>query len=143
MEGFGNGGELCEFGEGLQAGNDGNGNACLMCLLNEGKEFLVVVEELCDGDFGTLPLLFQEYADVAFEIWCFLVLLGIGGNSEFEGRSLDFDGCVVGKESVIEAVHLLNEFEGMGVASRGRLVDGFLFGLVATQEEDVANAKEL
>lgn len=66
LEGLGYHAELRQLLEGLDAGNDGNGDSLLAGALYETEVLAIVVEELCDGIFGAgLHLLFSQYRSVS------------------------------------------------------------------------------
>ena len=59
------------------------------------------------------------------------MLLGIGGDAELEGYAPHLHRRAVGKEAVVETVHLVDELQGVGVTARRGLVHALLPGLVA------------
>ena len=71
------------------------------------------------------------------------MLLRVASHAELKGLALDLHGRAVGEEAFIEAVHLLNELQGMGVAAGRWHVHRLLACLVATQQEQVFDAEEL
>ncbi len=142
-EGLGHRGELCEFRKRFQTGDDGDGYSGLACLLHESVELLVVVEQLGECHLGASSFFVQQDADVTLQIGRFLMLLGVGGNAELKGGALDFHRGAVGKESIVEAVYLVYQFYGVGVAAWCGLIHRLLFRFVASQDEDVADAEEL
>ena len=63
--------------DGFEAGDDGNGDAGLSALFDKAEEALVVEEHLRDDIVGPCLHLLLEMLDVAFQVGCLEVLLGI------------------------------------------------------------------
>ena len=76
--------------DGLQAGDDGNGDASLSAEVNKAEELLVVEEHLRDDIVGPCLHLLLEALDVAFQVGCLEVFLGISSHTDAEvgGKSL-------------------------------------------------------
>ena len=143
VEGLGQHTELAEFGHGLDAGDDGDGDAGLTGTLDETEVFLVVVEDLGDGIVGTEVLLLAQYLKVELEVGSLLVFLGVGCHTIGEGCAGAFDGGSIDEVALVEAVDLLDEFGGMAVSVLHGLEASLVLGLVTSQHEDVLDAEKL
>ena len=143
MERFGHHAELREFAKWLQGRDDWDGDAILPCFLHKTEVFLVVEKHLCDGIVGTQVLLALENLHVVTDVGCFLVLFGIASHTEGERTAWLLDGCSVNKETIVELIHLFDEFCGVGISSRSGLKARFVLCLVAAKEKQVLDAEEL
>ena len=143
MEGLGHNGQLRQLGQWLDARNDGNGDAHRPRLLHEREVFIVVKEQLGHAILRTKILFLFQILHVALQVRRLLMLLRIAGHTVVEGLARVLDGCAVGKEALVETLHLLNQFRGMGMASGGGYKTTVLLGLVTTEQEQVADAQEL
>ena len=88
-------------------------------------------------------LLLLQILHVAFQVRRFLMLLRIAGHTIVEGFARVLDRCAVGKESLVEALHLLNQFRSVGMAPGRWHKPAVFLGLVATEQEQVADTQEL
>ena len=68
------------------------------------------------------------------------MFLGVSGNAVVELRFGMLDGGAVDEETLIEAVDLLNQLRGMRVAAGGGGEHLLVAGLIATQQQQVADA---
>ena len=121
MERAGHHGELAQLGQWLDAGDDGDGDAHLTCPLYEGKVFLVVKKQLGHGILCAQILLLFQILHVHLQIGSLLVLLRIAGHADVKLAARILDGGAVGKETLIEPLHLTNEVSGMSMAAGCRL----------------------
>ena len=71
------------------------------------------------------------------------MLLGIAGHAEVKASAGVLDGCAVGKETFVEPLHLTDEVRRVGMSAGRRCEATVLFRLVAAQQQQVVDAKEL
>ena len=143
VERLGDDGQLRELGHGLDAGDDGYGDAHRPCLSNKLEVFRVVEEQLRHGVLRTEVLLLLEVLHVALQVGSLLVLLRVAGHADVETPSRILDGCAVGKEAVVEALHLADEVRRVGMTAGCRREAAVLLGLVAAQQQQVVDAEKL
>ena len=135
--------QLREFRKRLDAGDDGDGDAHRPCLLHKGEVFLVVVEQLGHGILRAQVLLLLQILHVHLQVRCLLVLLGIAGHAVVKRLAGSLDGCTVGEETLVEAFHLPHQVRRVGMSPGRRNEAAVLLRLVATQQQQVADAQEL
>ncbi len=134
--------QLVGRGNGFQSRYDGYGDAFGPAALDKVEVLLVVEEHLgyhirgAGIDFGF------EVSQVGLGVGCLVVFLGVAGHTVGEGRG---EGHVrpVEKVSLVEAVDLLLQVDGVGVSLGRGGEAGLVFGLVAPQNEQVGNAQEV
>ena len=143
LEGLGDDAQLAGSLQGLDARDDGDGDAFGTGTLDEAEVLVVVVEELCHGILGTrLHLLFQP-VEVHIHVGRLLVLLGVAGYAIGEGLAGLLDGGTVAEVALVEAVDLCLQLHCMAIAIRCGGKHGLVLGLVAPQEQQVGDAEEL
>ena len=143
MEGARHHTELCQLGQRLDTRNNGDGDTHLARLVHKGKVFLVVVEQLRHGILRTQVLLLLQILHIHLQVGRLLVLLGIAGHTDVKLRPRVLDRLTIGKESLVEALHLTNQVGGVGMTARRRREHTVLLRLVATQQQQVGDTQEL
>lgn len=110
--------------------------------LDKVEVLLVVEEHLGYHIRGTGIDFGFEVSQVGFGVGGLVVFLGVAGHTVGEGRG---EGHVrpVEKVSLVEAVDLLLQVDGVGVSLGRGGEAGLVFGLVAPQNEQVGNAQEV
>ena len=134
MEGARHYGKLRQLGKRLNAWNDGDGDAIGACFLYKVEVFLVIVEQLCDGIFGTKILFHLQIVHIHLQVWRLFVFLGVGGHTKMEWLAWMLDGGSVNKEALVKAIYLLYELCGVLVSARCSLESAVFFSLVTTQQ---------
>ena len=71
------------------------------------------------------------------------MFLRITGHTIVERLTRVLDRCTVGKESFVEALHLLNQFSRMGMTSWCRHKPAVLLGLITSEQKQVADTQKL
>lgn len=143
MEGAGQRVELAQGGDGLEAGNDGHGDAGLAAGGLETVEGCVVEEHLRDHIVGTGINLALEVFDVGLEVGGFVVFFGIACHADAETMVGGLD-LYVGVEvvAVVEVADVGYELVGMCKAV-GLGQEGFLSGHgIAAQGHDIVKSQE-
>ena len=129
--------------DGFESRNNRNGDASLSAKLNKREELLVVEEHLrhdivCSG----LDLL-AKIQDVALQIGCLEVLLGITRHADAEVGGMSVGHCGVEILSAIQVANHLDEFrtvrEAVGLGQEVLLS----WQSVASQSHDVIESKEV
>lgn len=143
LEGLGDDAQLAGGLQGLDAGDDGDGDALGTGTLDETEVAVVVVEELGDGILGTGLDLLAQPVEVHIHVGRLLVLLGVAGHAVGEGLAGLLDGRAVDEVALVEAVDLCLQLYGVAVAVAGGGEQGLVLGLVATQQQQVGDAEEL
>ena len=143
VERLGNDRQLAQLGKWLYARDDRYGDTHRACFLHKFKVFRVVIEQLRHGILRPQVLLLFEILHVHLEIGRLVVLFGITCHTEIEFLSRTLYWSAVGKESLVESVHLTYEVGGVLMSSRSGYKPAVLLGLVATQQQEIADAQEL
>ena len=91
----------------------------------------------------TQILLLFQILHIHLQIRRLLVLLGIAGHTVVELPARTLDRRAVGKEALIELLHLSDQVSRVGMSAWGGYETAVLLGLVATQQQQVADAEEL
>lgn len=134
--------KLVGRGNRFQSRHDGYGDAFGPAALDKVEVLLVVEEHLGYHIRGTGIDFGFEVSQVGFGVGGLVVFLGVAGHTVGEGRG---EGHVrpVEKVSLVEAVDLLLQVDGVGVSLGRGGEAGLVFGLVAPQNEQVGNAQEV
>ena len=143
MEGARHHTELRQLSQWFDTGDNGDGDTHLTRLVHKGKVFLVVVEQLRHGILRTQVLLLLQILHIHLQVGCLLMFLGIAGHTDVKLRPRVLDRLTIGKESLVEALHLTDQVGGVGMAARRRREHAVLLRLVATQQQQVGDTQEL
>ena len=143
VEGLGHHCQLTQFRHRLDARDDGDGDTHLPRFLHKLEVFLVVEEQLGHGILRPQILLLLQILHVHLQVGRLLVLLGITRHTIVERLARPLDGRAVGKETLVEALHLPDQVGGMRMSARCGHETAVLLRLVATQQQQVADAQEL
>ena len=135
--------QLTQFRHRLDAGDDGDGDAHCPGLLHKSEILLVIIEQLGDRILRAQILFLLQILHVHLQVRRLLVLLGIAGHAVVEFPARPLDGCAVGEEPLVEALYLPDQVRRMRVTAGRRHKPAVLLRLVATQQQDVADAEEL
>ena len=135
--------QLVQFSHRFDARNDRHRDTHLSGFLHEGEIFVVVEEQLSDRILCAQLLLLQQIQHVPFQIRRLLVFLGIAGHTDVEPRSRVLDGRPIGKESLVEPLHLPYQVRRMTMSAGRRFKHPVVLRLVATQQQQIGDAEEL
>ena len=136
-------GELRQFGKRLDARHDGDGDAHLACAGHEVEIFLVVEKQLRHRILRAQLLLLQQMLHVHLQVRSLFVFLRIAGHSIAEGLTWVCDGRPVSEESLVEAVHLLDEVGCVAMPTACGFERSVVLCLVAAQQQHIADAQKL
>ena len=143
MEGLGNHRQLCKLRHRLDARDDGNSDTHRTGFLYKLEILLIIVEQLGHGILCTQFLFLFQILHVHFQVGRFLVLLRIAGHTVIELSARTLDRCAVSEESLVELFHLSDKFRRVRMSARGGYEATILLGLVATQQQQVADTEKL
>ena len=143
MESLGHDRQLTQFSHGLNARNNGDGDTHLSGLLHKGEIFLVVEKQLGDGVLCSQILFLFQILHVHLKVGCFLMLLRIASYPVVKRTTRILDGSTICEETLVKPLHLLHEIRGVSMSTWGWHKSTILFRLIATQQQQIADAQEL
>ena len=122
-----------------------NGDCYSRCArtLHKREIFAVVEEHLCHRVCSTLVCLLLEHGKVTLHVRCLLMLLGVARYAERERHTLLFHYRAVGKETLVETVHLTHKVDGMHVAPLCRSSIRITLTFVTAQHKDIIDTRKL
>ena len=143
LEGFRDDAELASCLEGLDAGDDGDGDSFGTSALNETEILLIIIEQLGHCILGASLDLLSEPMEVHLHIGRLIVFFGVAGYAIREGLPWLLDGRAIAEEALVEAIDLRLQLYGVAISIRGGGEHTLVLCLVSTKEEQVGDAEEL